>query len=318
VWNLSLYTYRKDEYMKKKIFLHAIIYAVLVADFSFCSSDFTSLNKKVDENSAQEKTSSEIVPKKAIVVGASSGMGRETAKLLAEDGYVVGLAARRIDRLEELSKSIKTTTYVKQIDASKPYEAEKLLEEMISEMGGLDLMVITISGYPDVGLDDANKTWKDRSWSDDAQLIYVDVIGFYALARTTLKFFEKQNSGHLVGFSSVDGIRNNGYHPLYSAVKGFESRYMEGERNRFAQKGIPITVTDIIPGWVNVNKDLNYLEDNKEMKVFWVESLQDAATEIFLAIKNKEKIAYITKRWEQFAETIKTMPDDIYNALGPL
>jgi short-subunit dehydrogenase len=76
-------------------------------------------------------------------------MGREVAKLLAADGYIVGMAARRIALLEEVQREIPTQTYIAQIDASNPYEAAEKLNAMIEQMGGLDLLILTVSGFYD-------------------------------------------------------------------------------------------------------------------------------------------------------------------------
>ena len=80
--------------------------------------------------------------KKAIVIGASSGIGRALAKVLGHNGYEVGLASRRIELLRQLQEEIPSKTFVKQIDVSRPVEAMPLLQELIKEMGGMDLIVI--------------------------------------------------------------------------------------------------------------------------------------------------------------------------------
>lgn len=244
--------------------------------------------------------------KKAIVIGASSGMGKEVAKMLAADGYIVGIAARRIELLEQIQKDIPTQTYVKQIDASKPHEATQKLNDMIKQIGGLDLLVISITGFWDCD-------FESNDWSKSLPVLEVDVTGFFALARTGLNYFEQQGYGHLVGFSSIDGLRGIASVPAYSASKAFCSRYLEAERNRYAQKNIPIVVTDIIPGWVNSNQNSDY---SKVPQAYWVETLEDASKEIFEAIKNKVSVAYITKRWEKVAKLISKIPDDLYNALS--
>ena len=250
-----------------------------------------------------------LTQKRAIVIGASAGMGRALAKRLAADGYTVGLAARRINLLQELAQEIPIKTYIKQIDAAKHEEAVKNLEELILEIGGLDLLVISTHSFNDANM-------SDRSWMGEKVFLDVDAMGFYALARTGLNVFEEQGHGHLVGFSSIDGLRGVAKCPVYSAAKAFCSRLMEAERNRFIQKGIPITITDIIPGWINVKNDPDYKE--KKPEAYWIESLDNATQEIFEAIKNKEPVAYITKRWKQVADIIKVMPDELYNALGGL
>lgn len=86
-------------------------------------------------------------PKKAIIVGASVEMGKELAKMLAADGYIVGMTARRIEALQELQDSIPTPTYAAYMDASQPEQATEILSTMITDMGGLDLLVLAPTGF---------------------------------------------------------------------------------------------------------------------------------------------------------------------------
>jgi NAD(P)-dependent dehydrogenase (short-subunit alcohol dehydrogenase family) len=79
----------------------------------------------------------------AIIVGASSGIGKELAKILARHGCNVGLAARRFDLLREVARDIQTKAVVKVIDVSKPIEAMQSLRELIAEMNEVDLFVIS-------------------------------------------------------------------------------------------------------------------------------------------------------------------------------
>lgn len=243
--------------------------------------------------------------KRAIVVGASVGMGRALCKELAADGYVVGMAARRIELLEQLQQEIPTQTYVRAMDVSKPQEAVDILNDLIAEMGGLDLLVITVTGFYDCEFD-------NREWQHSRPVLDVDVLGFFALARTAMVLFEQQGHGHLVGFSSVDGYHGVSYCPAYSASKAFCSRHLEAERNYCKQHNLAITVTEIIPGYVDSKKDFDYAA---LPSAYWVETLEDATREIFEAIKNKEAIAYITKRQQKIVELLRIIDNDLYNAL---
>jgi len=245
-------------------------------------------------------------PKRAIVIGASVGMGKEISQMLAADGYVVGMAARRIGLLEQIQQEIPTPTYIMQMDVAKPDDAVEKLETMIKEMGGLDLLVIAVTGFFDADFESAD-------WKKSLPVLEVDVVGFFALARTGLNFFEEQGHGHLVGFSSVDGLRGVAGNQAYSAAKAFCSRYLEAERNKYMQKNMPIYVTDICPGWVNSRGDY---DPSKLPHAYWVESLPDAVREIMEAIKNKTSVAYICKRWQKVAELLAWLPEDLYNALS--
>ena len=71
--------------------------------------------------------------KRAIIIGASSGIGREVAKLLMQEGWTIGVAARRVDKLEELNVAA-----VEQIDVTKD-DATTRLQSLISRLGGMDL-----------------------------------------------------------------------------------------------------------------------------------------------------------------------------------
>jgi short-subunit dehydrogenase len=243
--------------------------------------------------------------KRAIVIGASVGMGKEVAKLLAQEGYIVGLAARRLPLLQEIQREIPTQTYIASIDAAQPTQAVCTLNNLIETMGGLDLLIIAITGFWDCDFESSD-------WKNSMPVLDVDVVGFFALAKTGLNFFEKQGYGHLVGFSSIDGIRGVASVAAYSGSKAFCSRYLEAERNKYAQKNIPITVTDIVPGWVNSKNDF---DSSKVPNAYWVESLEDASREIMEAIHTKVAVAYITKRWQKLAALLPLIPDDLYNAL---
>lgn len=245
-------------------------------------------------------------PKRAIVIGASVGMGKEICKKLSADGYIIGMAARRIELLTQNQKEIPTQTYIAPMDVSKPYEAVEQLHQLIKTIGGLDLLIIASTGFFDCDFENSD-------WTKSLAVLEVDVIGFFALARTGLNYFEKQGHGHLVGFSSVDGLRGVASNQAYSAAKAFCTRYLEAERNKYMQKSIPIYVTDICPGWVASRKDY---DPTTLPHAYWIENLENATNEIIEAIKNKVSVAYICKRWQKVAELLAWLPEDLYNALS--
>ncbi|KKP29500.1 MAG: 3-oxoacyl carrier protein reductase [candidate division TM6 bacterium GW2011_GWF2_30_66] len=251
--------------------------------------------------------------RRAIVVGATSGQGRQVAKLLAtEGGYQVGLVSRRLNLLESLSKEIQETkgaketkTYIKQIDVSNHEQAKELLVELIAEMGGLDLILIAVSSFADfIG--------KDNKKEQDAKTIAVDLLGFYVAAQVAVEFFENQKSGHLVGISSISGVRGDAGCPVYSGAKAFISRYLEGVRNHMIQSKIPVYITDIVPGWV----DIEAAKFSQMPRTYWVTPIDVAARQIFESIQNKDKIAYISRRQIFVKLALQLCPDFIYNAIG--
>lgn len=246
---------------------------------------------------------------KAIVIGASTGIGKEIAKELAGQNYILGLASRNINLLTQLQKEIETETFVKEIDISKQEEAMLKLQELINQMGGMDLIVIN-----------AGVAFVEEELSRESinETIEVNVKGFCAIALVAAKYFEQQKSGHIVGISSIAALRGQPFQPTYSASKAFVSTYLESLRNRFIQLNIPIHVTDVKPGYVDTPLVQKHIKDYREKynsnpNVFWMASAKEAAKQIVDAISSHKKHVYITKRWVIFAWLLQFLPDFLYN-----
>ena len=248
--------------------------------------------------------------KKAIVMGASSGIGLALAKELADRGYILGLASRRINLLESLAEELPGKSFIKQIDISDLLSARELFAELIEEMGGVDLVVINSgvwSEYDD-GASGFVAQFKEMNWEKEQETINVNVSGFNAIANVTLNFFQNQGHGHLVGVSSVDAVHGVAGGPVYSSSKSFVSNYMQGVRSKFSQLGMPIYVTDIRPGYVSTY--------DVQPGAYWVATPEQAAVEIADAIKKKKKVAYVTKHWWIIGLLLQIVPDYIYDKIG--
>lgn len=238
--------------------------------------------------------------KKAIIVGASSGIGRALAHVLSENGYQVGLAARRDELLQELQQELPTKSFIKRVDVVQTKHAQETLYEMIREMDGVELIVFC-SGTGHIN--------PELNWRMEKETIDVNVTGFCAIANLAMHYFTEKGFGHFVSISSIAAIRGNDPAPAYNASKSFMSHYMQGLRKRCVKSGKPIYITDILPGFVDTEMARG---ENK----FWVATPKKAALQIYDAIKRKSKVAYVTKRWRLIAWLLNVMPDSIYNKLG--
>jgi short-subunit dehydrogenase len=124
--------------------------------------------------------------KKAIVIGASSGIGRALAKVLSDNGYSVGLAARRVNLLTDLANELPTPSFVKGIDVAKTNEAMRLLRELITEMGDVELFVLSAGiGFVNPKLD----------WAKERDTLDVNVSGFAATANVIVEYLQSRGSG---------------------------------------------------------------------------------------------------------------------------
>lgn len=236
---------------------------------------------------------------KVIIIGATSGIGKELAKIFSSYDYEVGIVGRRTNLLKELASELPTKTYPLTVDIKKIDEAIKSLEGLLLDMQEVDIIVISAgTGHINMALD----------WFPEKETIDTNILGFAAMANVAMHYFMNKGTGHLVGISSIAGIRGSGEAPAYNASKSFVSNYLEGLTIKVAKSKLPITITDICPGLVDTAMA-------KGDGLFWVASPQKAAKQIYNTIKRKKKKAYITKRWKLVALLLKIMPDYIYNKL---
>ncbi|MCX6356757.1 MAG: SDR family NAD(P)-dependent oxidoreductase, partial [Candidatus Aureabacteria bacterium] len=143
---------------------------------------------------------------RAIIIGASAGIGRELAKELARRGCELGLAARRIELLASLQREIKTRSWIKALDVTRTGEARRALEELICDMDGCDIVVIS-----------AGVIFQDPSWEQELETINVNVLGFSAMCNTAFNYFRRRGEGQIVGISSVAAVRGGHCSPVYNA-----------------------------------------------------------------------------------------------------
>jgi len=234
---------------------------------------------------------------KAIVVGATSGIGRAVALLLANKGYKVGVTGRRSELLNELKTQNTENFFVKAFDITVTESVSGNLEQLVAELGGLDLLVLCS------GIAGENDT---LGFSREKEIIQTNVLGFTAVANWAVLFFRRKGSGHLACITSMTGLRGNRFATCYSATKSYQINYLKGLRHKVKKNREPIYVTDICPGFIDT-------QIVKTTSKFWVASPDIAAIQIFNSIKKRKKKVYITKRWVLMAIVMKVLPDWIYN-----
>jgi short-subunit dehydrogenase len=235
--------------------------------------------------------------KKAIIVGASSGIGKGLAKLLVANNYIVGLTGRRTNLLNELKNENPNVYFFESFDITDTKIATEKLEILINKLGGLDLLIISSgTGFINENLD----------FDLEKQTIDTNVIGFTCVADWAFNYFKNQKFGHLVAISSIGGLRGSGQAPAYNATKAYQINYLEGLRQKSNKLKLPIYITDVRPGFVDTDMA-------KGEGQFWVSSVDKAAKQIIEAIKRKDKIVYVTKRWKLIALLLKRIPRQIYD-----
>ncbi len=179
--------------------------------------------------------------KKAIIVGASSGIGLEVAKRLLSDGWNLGIAARREEPLQALKATAPERIEIMTIDVTKS-DAEERLLSLIDQLGGMDLY-FHVSG---IGK-------QNRTLEPDIELstMETNAVGFTRMIGTAYRYFAKKGEGHIAAITSIAGTKGLGPAPAYSATKALQTTYLQALEQQAHQSGLNIRFTDIRPGFVD-------------------------------------------------------------------
>ncbi len=219
--------------------------------------------------------------KRAIVVGATSGIGMHVAVLLAAEGWTVGVAGRRTERLETLCKEHENIVCYQRVDVNSE-DASEGLAALIGQLGGMDLYVHSSGiGWQNVDLD-AEK---------EVATAATNAVGFTRMLTAAFNYFaDKGLEGHIAAISSIAGTKGLGAAPAYSATKRFQQNYLESLSQLTAIRGLKIRITDIRPGFVATD----LLAGGRYPLQLNVE---DVARLIVRAIKKKKAVTTIDWRY---------------------
>jgi len=240
--------------------------------------------------------------KTAVITGATSGIGRYLAFELSKRGYTLGLTGRRIELLESLQAELPGSSIIQKMDVTDVQASEQQLLDMIHQLGHVDVLILNagIASYT-----------SDFRWEDENRIIQTNVTGFCALLNVYWHYCaEHGKAGHIVGVSSVASHIPNGGSTAYNASKAFISNYMTGLQIKAKKKYLPITITDIKPGFV----DTPMTKGQRNM--FWVSTPEKACRQIADAIEQKKPNVYITRRWRFAALMARLIPNAFYRKFG--
>ena len=178
--------------------------------------------------------------KRAVIVGATSGIGLEVAKRLLRDGWTIGAIGRREDRLKGFQQQAPERIYISSIDICQE-NADARMMELIHEMGGMDLY------FHSSGVGKQNI---DLNPEIEIQTLQTNGTGFVRMVTAAYRYFSEQGRGHLAVISSIAGVKGLGVAPSYSATKRFQNTYIDALEQLSRIQHLSIAFTDIRPGFV--------------------------------------------------------------------
>lgn len=220
--------------------------------------------------------------KRAIIIGASSGMGKEVSKLLLADGWQIGIAARRTEALEALIAIQPDAVTTATIDVMAD-DAPQRLEQLITDNGGMDLFFLASGiGKQNPNLDS----------EIELRTVATNGMGFTHMMDTAFNWLANHGGkGHIAVISSIAGVKGLGMAPSYSATKAFQNKYIEALQQLAHMRHLDITFTDIRPGFVKTD----LLNDGKNYPLLM--NKEYVSRQIFKAIKQQRNVKIIDWRY---------------------
>lgn len=179
---------------------------------------------------------------KALITGASSGLGREMAKLLASRGYELVLCARREDRLRELAAELPTVCHVIAADVSDEKECRLLYRAV----RGDDLeIVINNAGFGLFG------EFLETDLDEELRMIDTNIRAVHILTKLAVQDFEKRGHGYILNVASSAGFLPGPLMATYYATKNYVLRLTQALREELRHRGSRVRVCTLCPGPVD-------------------------------------------------------------------
>ena len=236
--------------------------------------------------------------KRVVIVGATSGIGYESAKIFLQQGYVVGLAGRREENLKTLLEEYPENSYSKQIDITSP-EAPQQLRELIEEMGGMDIYLhVSGIGYQNITLDQ----------QIEIDTVKTNCLGLTQMATTAYQYLSQNGGGQIAVVSSIAGTKGLGIAPSYSATKRYQSHYLQCLTQLSRMRNDKISFTDIRPGFVDTPllRKANY---PMKMRADYV------AKKLYKAVLRKKRVAIIDWKYSLLVFFWRLIPTFLWERL---
>lgn len=237
--------------------------------------------------------------KRAIVIGASSGIGFEMSRLLIGKGWTVAVAARRSERLEPLRLLAPERVIPIVLDVNQDAAPEQL-HELITRLGGIELYIHT------AGIGRQNRLLDADIENRTAE---TNVGGFTRMVGEAFRYMAEHGGGHIAVISSIAGTKGLGPAPAYSATKAFQATYIQSLEQLANSRKLPINFTDIRPGFADT--ELLSGDNNYPMMM----TAEYVARKAVRAIERRKHVAIIDWRYRLLTAGWRCLPNWIWRRL---
>ena len=240
--------------------------------------------------------------KTILITGASSGIGYELAKQLANEGCNLILLSRRNEILDALAQKIKTDENViltYQCDLRNKREVENVFNDIQKKIDRIDIAILNAGVNNRMNISNFNSNLADETFQ-------VNVLGMIYCIEQLLKNFLLQKNGMIVGVSSIADVRGFPNSGLYCASKSAVSTFLESLRVELKSTGIKVAV--VRPGFV-----LTPMISENKFKMPFLMNVEKAAAIIVKGIKNEKKIIQFPLGTVLGGKVLKVLPNCIFD-----
>ena len=234
--------------------------------------------------------------KKIIVIGATSGIGRDVALLYIAQGWKVGIAGRRTAELEALRSLAPEQVSAQALDVTQADAAERL-HTLIKQVGGMDIFLLSS------GIGRQNYALQTETELTTAA---TNVEGFIRMTNAAYHYFEEQGHGHIAVISSIAGTKGMGAAAAYSATKKFQNAYIDALDQLSRMQKLKISFTDIRPGFVATP----LLKSEKKYPMLM--KAPDVAKNIVRSIERRKRVAIIDWKFRILVGFWRLIPNYIW------
>lgn len=230
----------------------------------------------------------DLTGKRALVTGASGGIGREIAKALGKAGATVALSGTRVSALEETAAEMPGEQVIVPCNLSHLDDVDALVPKVEAALGGIDILVNNAG----ITRDNLFMRMKDSEWDE---VLAVNLTAAFHLTRAVLRGMMKQRYGRIIGVTSVVGVVGNPGQGNYAASKAGLIGMSKALAYEVASRNI--TVNTIAPGFIasSMTEELNEKQTEAILAKVPAARLgtaeEVAATAVFLA---SSEASYIT------------------------
>ncbi len=179
---------------------------------------------------------------KALITGASSGIGRDMARYLSKIGYDLVIVARNQNLLEELKNELKTNVKIECMDLSQIENCQKLYENNPD----IDIL-INNAGFGDFG------KFTQTDLTKELSMIDTNIKSLHILSKLYLTQMKKKNSGRILNVASIAGFMSGPLMATYYATKNYVVSLSKAIDKELKKDGSKVTVSVLCPGPVNTN-----------------------------------------------------------------